>query len=608
MNSYDDLMGFGVEPLSPTERRTRLLEAGARVARNITSILDLDELLVRTVDIICDEYGFYYAAIFLLDEEGKWAVLRAGRGEAGRRMLETGHKLEVGGNSMIGAATGWREALIALDVGKEAVRFDNPLLPLTRSEMALPLIVGDKVIGALGVQSTERAAFSEDDITSLQIMADQLAIAINNTYLVRDLEKAHEELLRVKTFETLANATIEAIHWIGNKASPVPACVGRVREDMLRLVYAVNLLIDQESEESQKQVLARLFREFEAPFRSALSADVRQEIFDLQEMPLEKARRVLSMDSIFEDLAFIGQSAKLILDVRESLIGPAREQKPRPVMLQDVFKDTAVRLGIPPGIMEYRLAEDLPLALADSTQMSRVFANILKNALEAMAEVAERKITVEIEPDKSWRSVVVKITDNGCGIPASELDKIWVAFYTTKDASRHAGLGLSACLRIMEEMRGRIDVESEPGVGAAFTVTVPASVGEELQVDGPCSAAVLILDDDDVWRRFAASTLEEFGCRVTVAEDQADYGISQLRSRLQEFDLVVVDDALEHLDAITMLRAIMEAGGSSKTVVVASSMGVERTRDEMQMGIIDVLPKPYTRAELLTAVQRVAPA
>jgi signal transduction histidine kinase len=605
MSSRGNPVESGAQPQSLVERRARLLEAGARVARNITSILDLDELLERTVDIICDEYDFYYAAVFLLDEEGKWAVLRAGRGEAGSRMIEAGHKLKVGGNSMIGAATGRREARIALDVGKEAVRFDNPLLPLTRSEMALPLVVGDKVIGALGVQSTEEAAFSDDDITSLQMMADQLAIAINNAYLLQHLEEAHREILRAKTFDVLTNATIEAIHWIGNKASPIPISAERVREDIQLFVYAANLLVDRAPEGLQEQVLARLFRELEAPFRTALSADARQEIINLQGMSLERARRVLSMESILEDLGFIEQSAKLILEVRESLIGPAREQRPRPVMLQDVLKDAAVRLNIPPGIMEYRVAEELPLALADSTQMSRLFANLLENALEAMAEVEEKKIAVEVEPGQRRRYVMVKITDNGCGIPASEIDKIWVAFYTTKEADQHAGLGLSACLQIVDEVRGGITVESEPGVGTTFTITVPASVEAERPAEGSCSAAVFILDDDDAWRRFAASALEELGCRVAVAENLADYDISQLTSRLEEFDLVIVDDVLEHLGAMTVLRALLEAGGHSKTVVVASSMVVERARDEMQMGIIDVLPKPYTRAELLAVVQRV---
>ncbi len=209
--------------LARAQRRARLLEAAAQVGRDATSILDLDELMNKVVDIICDAYGFYYAGVFLVDESGEWAVLRAGRGEAGRKMIEAGHKLKVGGLSMIGTAIAQRKARIALDVGEEPVHFKNPYLPYTRSEMALPLVVGDQVIGAITVQSMEEAAFSDEDIASLQAMADQVAVAIRNAQLLKDLEEAHKELVRTKTFEAIATSTLEAIHWIGNKALPITA-------------------------------------------------------------------------------------------------------------------------------------------------------------------------------------------------------------------------------------------------------------------------------------------------------------------------------------------------------------------------------------------------
>ena len=100
------------------ERRAALLQAGAEVSRKVSSILDPEQLLNETVDVICDEFNFYYSGVFLLDEAGEWAVLRAGRGEAGAAMLAEGHRLKVDGPSMIGAATGRGKAIIALDVGE----------------------------------------------------------------------------------------------------------------------------------------------------------------------------------------------------------------------------------------------------------------------------------------------------------------------------------------------------------------------------------------------------------------------------------------------------------------------------------------------------------
>ncbi|GAB4483043.1 MAG: hypothetical protein Kow00124_32260 [Anaerolineae bacterium] len=181
---------FAVKPLSKEmellerlQRRSMHLIASSEVAKAATQILDIQELLTRCVDLIRTHFGFYYAAIFLIDEAGEWAVLRAATGEAGKRLLEKGHRLGVGSQSMVGWVTANNAARIALDVGEEAIRFDNPELPKTHSEMALPLRVRGEVIGALDVQSTSLNAFTPEDIQTIQMMADQVAIAIDNARL-----------------------------------------------------------------------------------------------------------------------------------------------------------------------------------------------------------------------------------------------------------------------------------------------------------------------------------------------------------------------------------------------------------------------------------------
>jgi PAS domain S-box-containing protein len=168
------------------ERRALQLQTAAEVSRAASSILDPDELIQQVVNLVRKRFDLYYAGLFLVDDSGKWAVLRAGTGEAGQKMVDQGHKLEVGGESMIGWCVANQQARIALDVGKEAVRFANPLLPETRSEMALPLISRGRVIGAMTIQSTQSAAFSEEDITVLQTMADQVANAIENARLFEE--------------------------------------------------------------------------------------------------------------------------------------------------------------------------------------------------------------------------------------------------------------------------------------------------------------------------------------------------------------------------------------------------------------------------------------
>ncbi|MBN1659546.1 MAG: GAF domain-containing protein [Anaerolineae bacterium] len=185
------------------EQRAVELATAADVGRAAASILDLETLTRQVVNLVRERFDLYYAGLFLLDSEGRYAVLAAGTGEAGQIMLDRGHKLEVGGISMVGTACAQRQARIALDVaaGEEArgtrpeypsgwvpagaslARFDNPLLPQTRSEMALPLIIGGPmgtVLGALDVQSTLPAAFSEEDVAVLQLVADQVAVAVQN--------------------------------------------------------------------------------------------------------------------------------------------------------------------------------------------------------------------------------------------------------------------------------------------------------------------------------------------------------------------------------------------------------------------------------------------
>jgi PAS domain S-box-containing protein len=177
------------------ERRTVQLQTAAAVARDAAIAHDLGGLLNRATNLICKRFGFYHAGIFLVDAQGEYAVLRAAAGVPGREMIEHGHKLKVGEVGIVGYVTGSGKPRIALDVGTDAVHFKTPYLPDTRSEMALPLKVGERIIGALDVQSTQEAAFGEEDVAALQIMADQLAMAIERTRLFEQTQAALEEQL-----------------------------------------------------------------------------------------------------------------------------------------------------------------------------------------------------------------------------------------------------------------------------------------------------------------------------------------------------------------------------------------------------------------------------
>lgn len=192
VHAFDNFEGRIIERTREIEHRSNLLRAAAGVGKAITSFRDLSELLQQATYLIHENFGYYHVGIFLLDEHKEYAVLSATNSEGGLRMLEKNHKLKVGETGIVGYVTQNAKARIALDVGNDAVYFDNPELPQTRSEIALPLMVGGQILGALDVQSTEPQAFSEEDVSTLQILAEQIAVAIQNANLFDEAEKALE--------------------------------------------------------------------------------------------------------------------------------------------------------------------------------------------------------------------------------------------------------------------------------------------------------------------------------------------------------------------------------------------------------------------------------
>ena len=168
---------------------TAQLRTSAEVSRVATSILDPNELMRQITNLITESFGFYYAAVFVLDQSEAYLILREATGEAGRTLKERRHRLSVGLDSMVGYAVVKREPRVALNAGEDAVRFANPLLPDTQSEIALPLMVSGQVLGALDVQSTQLNAFDDTIIATLQNVAAQIAIALQNAQSYQRLQE-----------------------------------------------------------------------------------------------------------------------------------------------------------------------------------------------------------------------------------------------------------------------------------------------------------------------------------------------------------------------------------------------------------------------------------
>ncbi|MGE5223189.1 MAG: GAF domain-containing protein, partial [Omnitrophica WOR_2 bacterium] len=184
------------------ERQAAEMQTAADIAREAASIHDLKTLLDQSTRLISERFGFYHVGVFLIDEANEYAVLQSANSEGGQRMLARGYKLKVGQAGIVGYVADRGVSHIALDTGVDAMFFNNPDLPATRSEIALPLNIRNHTVGVLDVQSTEAEAFSQQDAGILQILADQIALAIENTRLIEESQKALHEVETLYVKET----------------------------------------------------------------------------------------------------------------------------------------------------------------------------------------------------------------------------------------------------------------------------------------------------------------------------------------------------------------------------------------------------------------------
>ena len=176
------------ERTADLQKNTLELKTIADVAREIAIIRDMDTLLKVSVELIRERFKYYHVGIFLVDERSEYAILRAASSVAAEQLLSKNYKLKVGQTGLVGNVTRTGQAYIALDIDTDAIYFDNPLLPETRSEIVLPLRSHNFTIGALDIQANTPTAFDEKDVQTLQILADQLAAAIENAQLAQQIE------------------------------------------------------------------------------------------------------------------------------------------------------------------------------------------------------------------------------------------------------------------------------------------------------------------------------------------------------------------------------------------------------------------------------------
>ncbi len=405
------------------ERRANQVATGAALGRAITSLLNIDELIVRIVDLIRERYGFYYVALFLIEAEGRRAVLQYGTGEPGRVLKAHDHQLPIGGQSIVGWVCAQQTARVARDVSADAMHLFNPLLPETRAELALPLQLGERFLGVLDLQSAKLADFDSDEVTALQALADQVAIALENARLYSELHTNYERLQSLE----------------------------RLRDDLTYMIV----------------------HDLRTPLTSFITGlPMIGEVGDLNDLQRQLLNRVvhggdtlLSMINNLLDIARM-ESGSLQLHYADvtaaEIIAWAAEQV---TMLAEDRRLKLVR----------QVAVDVPVFQADVDLLRRVLVNLLGNAIKFSPTAGV--VTITAQPAAETGSIQFSVADAGPGIQPEHFERIFEKFGQVETARMgrkgSTGLGLTFCKLAVEAHGGRIWVESEAGHGSTFAFVLP---------------------------------------------------------------------------------------------------------------------------------------
>ncbi len=398
------------------------LRAVSDVSVAAAATLDVDRLLAAASDLTKENFNLYHTHIYLLDDDRKTLALRAGAGEVGREMVREGRIIPLGERSIVARAARERDVVLVSDTRRSTDFLPHLLLPDTRSEMAVPLIIGDRLLGVLDVQSNQSGYFRPEDRQVYKILASQLAVATQNAlYFGEQLEMAEKlrEVDRLKT-DFLARMSHEL-------RTPLNSIIG----------FADVLLLGLDGDLTERMIEdLELIRGGGYHLRDIIS--------DILDMSKIEAGR---LELVYEEF-----DARRIASELMATAAPLAEQK-----------GLALRLEI---------AEGVEPITADRTRVRQVLWNIIGNAIKF---TDHGSIDVAICPDDD--GVLFAVTDTGIGISPADQERIF-EYFSQVDAGRResisgTGLGLSISKSLVEYHGGRIWVESEPGRGSTFRFTIP---------------------------------------------------------------------------------------------------------------------------------------
>jgi signal transduction histidine kinase/CheY-like chemotaxis protein len=543
--------------LRQAQRRALELQTASEIARDTTSTLSLDLLLSRIVNLLIDRFSFYHASIFLLDETGTFAMVRESTGLAGSELKKRGHKLAVGSRSVVGTVTATGEAFVLNDTANAPMYYPNPLLPETRAEMGLPLKLGNRVIGALDMQSKNVNAFAQDDVNVLGILADQIAIAIENARAYELSQHAIEDMREVDRVKSqfLANMSHEL-------RTPLNSIIGFSRVILKGIDGPVN--------EMQTQDLSAIYSSGQHLLTLI------NEILDFSK--LEAGKMELSLSEV--------NIADMINGAMSTAVG--------------LVKDKPIKLT-------HNIEPNLPAIKVDLTRIRQVLINFLSNAAKFTDEGA---ITVEarrIRSPKGVPEVIITVSDTGPGIADTDRGKLFLPFSQVDDSPTRktggTGLGLSICRSLIEMHGGRIGLlSSVVGQGSIFFFTLPV---QEVEEDSPDfnpdeNHVVLCIDDDpqviSLYERF----LKPQGYKVIPHIDPKTAVMAAKKHRPYA---ITVDVMMPERDGWQVMSDLKSDPDTRDIPIVVCSI-LEEEEKGFSLGAADYLVKPFLQEDLSNAINR----
>ena len=505
------------------------------------------------MSLISERFGFYFAAIYITEETGFNVILREATGEAGEKMKAQRYSVVKGFNSVVGKVAENGESMLVNDVQNQPLFHPNPLLLDTLSEVAIPLRIGTRTVGVIDIQSTEKNAFTEDDITVLQSLADQVAVAIDNARSYELSQQLIQDLREVDQLKSqfLANMSHEL-------RTPLNSIIGFSR--------VILKGIDGPVSEMQQQDLTAIYNSG-------------QHLLGLINDVLDLARiEAGKMELNFEEV-HLAEMTTSVMSTAKGLI------KEKPIQLLQ------------------RIPADMPAVRGDTMRVRQVLLNLISNASKF---TDEGSITVETRVQKGptgKMEALINVIDTGPGISEEDQEKLFKAFSQVDGSATRksggSGLGLSICANLVQLHNGLIGVHSENGKGSTFWFTLPLYDQPEEEI--PAGTKIILAIDDDpqvisLYERY----LNSQGYHVVPLTDP-----SKAKERILEIKpfAVTLDIMMPSLDGWSVLTALKSDSSTRDYPVIICSI-TEKADKGFSLGAADYLVKPILEEDLVHALDR----